>query len=111
MHAVHRPSFFLHKFQNGFAGGDGLFLVHVVTGTEFGMFLLESHAVYNVARYQQVARAIEGVTGSVAKGMVRGNRIVEYHVEFRFCGGLSATSGQHTYQCSQPEKGMFLHSV
>lgn len=30
------------------------------------------HAVHNVARYQQIARAIEGVTGSVAKGMVRG---------------------------------------
>jgi hypothetical protein len=32
-------------------------------------------------------------------------------VELGFGGGGSATRGQHTYQCGQTEKGLFLHIV
>ena len=66
MHAEQRPALFLDELEDGLARGDGTFLVHIVTGTVFGMLQLEGDAVHDVAGYQLVVREIEGVAGSVA---------------------------------------------
>ena len=55
MHAEHGPALLLHLLDDGLAHGDGSFLVHVETGTEFGVFQLEGYAVHNVAGYELVA--------------------------------------------------------
>ena len=64
MHAVHGPALLLHLLDDGLARGDGSFLVHVIAGTEFGVFQLEGYAVHDVAGYELVACQIEGVAGS-----------------------------------------------
>ena len=66
MHAEQRPALFLDTLEDGLARGDGGLLVHVVTGTVFGMLQLEGDAVHDVAGYQLVVREIEGVAGGVA---------------------------------------------
>ena len=64
MHAEHGPTFLLHLLDDGLARSDGAFLVHVITGTEFGVFQLEGYAVHDVAGYELIACQVEGVTGS-----------------------------------------------
>ena len=64
MHTVHRQALLLHLLDDGLAHGDGSFLVHVETGTEFGVFQLEGEAVHDVAGYELIACQVEGVTGS-----------------------------------------------
>ena len=64
MHTVHRQALLLHLLDDGFARGDGSFLVHIETGTEFGVFQLKGYAVHDVAGYELVACQVEGVAGS-----------------------------------------------
>ena len=64
MHAVHRQALLLHLLDDGLSRSDGSFLVHIETGTEFGVFQLEGYAVHNVAGYELVACQVEGVAGS-----------------------------------------------
>ena len=65
MHAEQGPAFLLGTLDDSLARGDGAFLVHVITGTEFGVFQLEGYAVHDVAGYELVACEVEGVAGSV----------------------------------------------
>ena len=64
MHAKHGPALLLHLLDDGFARSDGSFLVHVETGTEFGVFQLKGYAMHDVAGYELVAWHVEGVAGS-----------------------------------------------
>ena len=64
MHAEHGPALLLHLLDDGLARGDGSFLVHIETGTEFGMVQLQGYAVHDVAGYELVACQVEGVAGS-----------------------------------------------
>ena len=66
MHTVHGPALLLHLLDDGFARSDGSFLVHVETGTVFGVFQLEGYAVHDVSGYELVACQVEGVAGGVA---------------------------------------------
>ena len=54
MHAVHRQALLLHLLDDGLAHGDGSFLVHIETGTVFGVFQLKGYAVHDVAGYELV---------------------------------------------------------
>ena len=64
MHAEQGPAFLFGTIDDGLARGNGAFLVHVITGTEFGMVQLEGYAVHDVAGYELVACQVEGVTVS-----------------------------------------------
>ena len=64
MHTEHGPAFLLGTLDDRLSRGDGSFLVHVETGTEFGVFQLEGYAVHDVAGYELVACQIEGMAGS-----------------------------------------------
>ena len=66
MHTKQGPAFLLDTLDDGLARGYGSFLVHVETGTEFGVFQLEGYAMHDVAGYELVACQVEGVTGGMA---------------------------------------------
>ena len=66
MHAYHLPVLFLYLLYYRLTGGYGLFMIHIETGTIFGMSHLKGYTMHNVAHNEKIVYTIDGMTGCVS---------------------------------------------